>query len=112
MNDLGGLSSHFWPDPAGSCFDRAMIKRFGVAAAFSVLYAGLFPVLTGGFVIYHHPYWPAPLAAVYVAGGILVQAWFCFGPQRRSRKGLLAQVIAGTLYAAALIAAPGDFYQS
>jgi hypothetical protein len=28
-----------------------------VAVAFSVLYAGLYPLLIGGFVIYFYPYW-------------------------------------------------------
>jgi hypothetical protein len=53
------------------------------------------------------------LAAMYVAGGILMQAWFRFG-RRTPAAGhmLLAQAVTGVLYAAAIAAFPGGIYLS
>lgn len=81
-----------------------------IGAAFSVFYVSLYPILVGGFVIYHYPYWPASRAMIYIAGGILVQAWCCFRPRRPA--SLRAQVVAGALYTAAIEAFPGTIYQS
>ena len=65
------------------------ILGLAFAAMFSVSYAGLYPMLTGNFVIYWYPYWPAPAALLYVLGGILLQAWFCLSaPDRRIGPGL------------------------
>jgi peptidoglycan/LPS O-acetylase OafA/YrhL len=91
-----------------------MINRLAIAAGFLVLYVSMYPVLTGGFVIYHYPYWPPPLAATYVLLGILLQAWFCFGRRRSEGRppALWPQVVAGVVYAAAVVAFPGGIYQS
>jgi len=90
------------------------MTRLIVAIGFSLLYAGMYPVLTGGGVIYHYPYWASPLAATYVLGGILLQAWFCFARRRRSRHpyALWSQIVTGLGYVAALAAFPGGIYQS
>ena len=90
-----------------------MIKSVLTAAAFSLFYASMYPVLTGGYVVYIYPYWSPPLALTYIAGGILLQAWFCFGrgePEAGSR--LLVQVAAGVVYAAAVLVFSGGLYQS
>ena len=89
-----------------------MINIF-TAAIFSLFYVSLYPVLRGQFVIYHHPAWSGAQAAAFVAGGVLVQGLFCLA--RRGRPAgytLLAQVVAGVLYAAAIFAFPGGVYQS
>lgn len=90
-----------------------MIKRFLIAAAFSFWYLNLYPILIGAFVIYHYPYWSPPLAMAYVAGGLLVQAWFCFGRKDSGpHNGAMLQIGAGLLYAAAIVFAPGSTYMS
>jgi hypothetical protein len=89
------------------------MKNILTAVGFSLFYVSLYPILRGGFVIYHYPYWSPPLAAMYVAGGILMQAWFCFGRKRPAAGHmLLAQAVAGVLYAAAIAAFPGGIYLS
>jgi hypothetical protein len=78
------------------------LKSILTAAAFSVFYVCMYPLLVGGFVIHAYPYWPPPLAATYVLSGILLQAWFCFG-RKRPEGGPLAlwpQVVTGIAYAA------------
>jgi hypothetical protein len=90
-----------------------MIKRMLTAAAFSLLYVSMYPILTGGFVVYVYPYWPPPLAITYILLGILLQAWFCFGRNWPATGGtLMTQVGAGVLYAAASLAFSGGCYQS
>ena len=91
-----------------------VIKSIFTAAAFSLLYVGMYPVLTGGGAIYHYPYWPPPLAATYVLLGILLQAWFCFGRKRVEGRpqALWPQVLTGILYTAAVAIVPGGIYQS
>jgi hypothetical protein len=89
-----------------------MINIF-TAAIFSLFYVSLYPVLRGQFVIYHRPAWSGAQAAAFVMGGVVVQGLFCLA--RRGRPGgftLLAQVVAGLLYAAAIFAFPGSVYQS
>ena len=89
------------------------MKSIFIAVAFSLFYLFLYPILRGGSSVYHYPYWPPPLAAMYVAGGILLQAWFCFGRKRPATGHmLLAQVVAGVLYTAAISVFPGSIYQS
>ena len=90
-----------------------MITRLIAAAGFSLLYMSMYPVLTGGFVIYRYPHWTPPLAAAYVLGGVLLQAWFFFGSRRRTgrRHALSAQSVTGLVYAAGGIF-PGGLYQS
>jgi hypothetical protein len=89
-----------------------MVKRLFIAAAFSLFYIGMYPILIGGFIIYVYPYWSQGAALAWVVGGILVQAWFCFyssigpreGPALTVRKSTLpTQAGAGVLYAASLI---------
>ena len=91
-----------------------MMRSALTAAAFSLFYVSMYPVLTGGGVIYHYPYWPPPLAATYVLMGILLQAWFCFGRTRVERRpqALWPQVVTGILYAVVVLVFPGDIYQS
>jgi hypothetical protein len=83
------------------------------AAAFSLFYVTMYPILTGGYVIYVYPHWSPPLALTYIMGGILLQAWFCFG-RKKPRAGfrLLVQIAAGVVYAAAVLAFSGGLYQS
>lgn len=89
------------------------MRSFFIGLAFSVLYVSLYPILTGQFVIYHYPPWPRPLATTYVLIGILVQGWFCFSDRRPATPGrLAAQILAGCLYVAAMLALPGGIYQS
>jgi hypothetical protein len=98
-----------------------MVKRLFIAAAFSLFYVSMYPILIGGFVIYVYPYWSQGAALAWVVGGILVQAWFCVyssvgpreGPALTVRKStLLTQAGAGVLYAASLILLSGGCYQS
>jgi hypothetical protein len=91
-----------------------MTKRIVTAIAFSLFYVNMYAILVGGFVIYHYPYWSPPWAATYVLGGILLQAWFCFGRKRAAgtRQSLWPQVVAGILYALAVGIFPGGIYQS
>ena len=85
----------------------------GIAVLFSLLYVSLYPMLTGNFVIYWYPAWPTPLAAAYVAGGILVQAWFCFRRGTRvTGRSLVAQVLAGIGYLMVSMVVSGGPYQS
>ena len=79
-----------------------MIKSIVTAAAFSLVYLCMYPVLTGQFVIYVYPKWPPPLAVTYILIGMVIQAWFCFGLKRPATGGMLVtQVAVGVLYAAA-----------
>jgi hypothetical protein len=90
-----------------------MIKSILTAAAFSSLYVSMYPILTGGFVVYVYPYWPPPLAITYILIGILLQTWFCFGRRGPATGGtLVTQVGAGVLYAASSLAFSGGCYQS
>lgn len=91
-----------------------MIKSILTAAAFSLFYVSMYPILTGGSAIYHYPYWPPPLAATYVLLGILLQAWFCFGRTRVEGRprALWPQVVTGILYAVAVLVFSGGIYQS
>jgi hypothetical protein len=90
-----------------------MITRLITAAGFSLLYMSMYPVLTGGFVIYRYPYWTPPVAASYVLGGVLLQAWFCFGSRRRAGRphALWRQIVTGLVYGAVGVF-PGGIYQS
>lgn len=54
-----------------------IVAAFAVASLFSLLYAGLYPILTGSFVLYWYPAWPTSMAGAYVAGGAVLQAWLC-----------------------------------
>jgi hypothetical protein len=99
-----------------------MFERIFIAAAFSLYYVSMYPILIGGFVIYVYPYWSPGAALTWILGGILVQAWFCFvstsgpraGPAVTVRKTTLrTQVGAGVLYAASIIVlSGGGCYQS
>lgn len=90
-----------------------MLRRLLVAAAFSLLYVSMYPILIGGGVLYVYPYWSPAAALAWVAGGMFVQAWFSL---RRSgtigRSGVLSQVGAGLLYAASIAVLSGGCYQS
>jgi hypothetical protein len=89
------------------------MRSIFTAVGFSLLYASLYPVLSGGGVIYHYPPWSPPLAATYVAGGVLLQSWFCFGRKRTTaRRSILPQVVAGVLYTTAIGFVPGSIYLS
>ena len=87
-------------------FPRAVSVLFGFVS--SLCCAATYPILTGGFVFHHYPAWPRPLAAAYVVGGILLQAWFCLRPGRPSGARLLTQLGAGILFVAALALLPGS----
>ena len=91
-----------------------MWNRIATASLFSLFYVSMYPVLTGGFVIYHYPYWPPLLALMYVLGGILLQAWFCFDRRRPAGEAqpLWFQVVSGIVYVAAIGVFPGSIYQS
>lgn len=93
--------------------DWKRIARLLVAATFSLLYVSMYPILIGSGVIYVYPYWPPAAALAWVAGGMLVQAWFSL---RRSgtigRSGLLSQVGAGLMYAASSAVLTGGCYRS
>jgi hypothetical protein len=53
-----------------------MLKRLVIAAAFSLFYVSMYPILIGRGVIYVYPYWSPAAALAWVASGMLVQAWF------------------------------------
>jgi hypothetical protein len=90
-----------------------MLKRLLIAAAFSLFYVSMYPILVGGFVIYVYPYWSPAAALTWVAGGMLVQAWFSLRrPGTIRRSGVLGQVGAGLLYAASIVLLSGGCYQS
>jgi hypothetical protein len=98
-----------------------MAERLFIAAAFSLFYVSMYPILIGGFVIYVYPYWPRGAALAWVVGGILVQVWFCFYPSIGPREGpaltvrkstLLTQTGAGVLYTASMLLLAGGCYQS
>ena len=80
--------------------DAQVALGIGIAVVFSLVYLGLFPMLTGGFVIYWYPYWPVPLAIAYVGGGILLQAGFCYF---RGTTAVIASLVAQTLTGAAYL---------
>jgi hypothetical protein len=83
-----------------------------VAVAFSLMYVVLYPWLVGGFVIYFYPYWPPALAAAYVAGGVLMQAWFCYRQRTAvTPRSLVAQCLTGIGYLFATLLVSG-LYQS
>ena len=89
------------------------IARLLVAATFSLLYVSMYPILIGGGVIYVYPYWPPAAALAWVAGGVLVQAWFSLRRSGRiGRSGVLSQVGAGLLYTASIAVLSGGCYQS
>ena|SRR5688572_10516710 len=84
-----------------------------IGIAFALVYVGLYQILIGGGVIYRYPPWPPALAAGFVLGGILVQAWFLFRTWTApSGASLVAQVGIGILYIAALALLPGSTYMS
>jgi len=90
-----------------------MIKHIWIAVAFALCYFAMYPVLVGGFVVYVYPYWSPRVAAAWILGGILVQAWFCFPRSTATTTSRpLTQVGAGLLYAASIIIFSGGFYQS
>ena len=90
-----------------------MVKRLLIAAAFSLFYVSMYPILIGGGVIYVYPYWSPAAALAWVAGGLLVQAWFSLRPSGTIRRsGVLSQVGAGLLYAASVVVLSGGCYQS
>jgi hypothetical protein len=74
----------------------------------------MYPTLIGRSVIYHYPYWAPPLAATYVAGGILLQTWFSFCREESAGRvlSLWPQIVTGILYALAVGVFPGGIYQS
>ena len=85
----------------------------GIALLFSMIYVGLYPMLTGGFVIHWYPYWPVPLAIAYVAGGILVQiAFCCFRGTTAIPSGLVAQTLTGVAYIVLAVLGSGGLYMS
>jgi hypothetical protein len=89
-----------------------MIKRIAIAAAFSLFYISMYPILIGGFVIYVYPYWSPGAAIAWVAGGIALQAWLCVRPASRRGSGVLTQVGVGFLYAFSMMVLSGGCYQS
>ena len=90
-----------------------MLKSIVTAAAFSLVYVSMYPMLTCGFLFYFYPYWPPPLAATYVVCGILLQAWFCLErPAPATRRPLWPQIAAGIGYLVAAVMLSGGFYQS
>jgi hypothetical protein len=89
-----------------------MIKSTLTAAAFSLFYVCMYPVLTGQFVVYVYPHWPPPLAVTYILIGMVIQAWFCVGRKKPTTGGMLmTQVGVGVLYALACNLG-GGCYQS
>jgi hypothetical protein len=92
-----------------------MMRTVGIVIAilFSLFYIGLYPMLTGRSVIYWYPYWSPALAAAYVAGGILLQAWFCYnrGASIR-RRTVVAQVLTGLGYLALTVLVSDGPYMS
>jgi hypothetical protein len=92
--------------------DSFAILGIIVAALLSLVYLGMYSMLIGHTAIYCHPAWSRAAAAVYVAGGILVQARFCLF---RGRDGTLASLLvqsgAGCFYLFVSLA-HGEPYQS
>ena len=85
-----------------------------VGFVFSLLYVSLYPMLTGASMIYWYPYWPRPLATAYVAGGILVQGWFCYH-QRKTMSGrslIIGQILTGIGYLVMTVVVSDGPYQS
>lgn len=99
-----------------------MIKSVVIAAAFSLFYISMYPILIGGFVIYVYPYWSPRAALAWVVVGIVLQASFCFVSRSRgpragpamtlSKSTLPTQVGAGVLYAVSIVLLSGGCYQS
>jgi peptidoglycan/LPS O-acetylase OafA/YrhL len=89
-------------------------SRIVIAMVFSLLYVGLYPMLTGHSIIYFYPYWSPTLAAAYVAGGILLQGWFCYNWGAPVRKrSVAAQVLMGFGYLVlTVVVSGGGPYQS
>lgn len=84
-----------------------------IALLFSLVYVGLYPMLTGGSVFYCYPYWPVPLAIAYVGGGILVQAGFCyFREDPVAGGGVVIQTVTGVAYLMLALFAGGGLYMS
>lgn len=78
---------------------QVQIVGYVIAAMFSLFYISLYPSLTGGSVFYFYPYWPRPLALLYILGGVLIQAWFCYARcDAESRRGVGGQVLSGIAY--------------
>jgi hypothetical protein len=71
-----------------------------IAVLFSLVYAAWYPMLIGSFrpLIYWYPYWPRPLAIVYVAGGILLQTWFCHRRGTAKGRRFILQTLTGIGY--------------
>lgn len=91
----------------------AVVIRLVLSVGFSLLYVAMYPMLIGGFVIYWYPYWPAPIAAAYVIGGILLQAWFCFrGATPVTSRSVATQALTGLGYLIAACLVNGGPYQS
>ena len=89
-----------------------MIKCIVIAAAFSLFYVSMYPILIGGGVIYVYPYWSPGAAVAWVAGGIALQVWFCAWPGSKLGSGLFTHVGAGLLYAFSMMVFSGGCYQS
>jgi hypothetical protein len=89
-----------------------MLKRIVIAAAFSLFYVSMYPILIGGGVIYVYPYWSPGAALAWVAGGIALQTWLCIRPRGGPRSGLFTLVGAGLLYAFSMVVLSGGCYQS
>jgi hypothetical protein len=88
------------------------IVRVVIAAMFSLLYVSLYPILTGGFVIYFYPYWSREAATLYIFGGVVLQTAFClYWRKELTVWSVGAQVLAGLVYLA-LSMAKGGLYQS
>lgn len=84
-----------------------------IALLFSLVYVGLYPMLTGGSVIYCYPDWPVPLAIAYVGGGILLQAGFCyFREDPVAWGGVVVQTVTGVAYLMLALFAGGGLYMS
>ena len=83
-----------------------------VAVLFALLYLVFSTMLTGGSTIYWSPPWSPGAALAYAAGGVLVQAGFCFfRGNNGTLLGLGAQVVTGFVYLA-LTLTTGELYQS
>ena len=89
-----------------------MIKRIAIAAAFSLFYISMYPILIGGGVFYVYPYWSPGAAFAWVASGIALQAWLCARPSGRRGSGLFTHVGAGLLNAFSMVVFSGGCYQS
>jgi len=81
---------------------------------FSLSYVGLYPMLTGHSIIYFYPYRSATMAAAYVAGGILLQGWFCYNwGAPVIKRSVAAQVLTGLGYLLlTVVVCGGGPYQS